>query len=73
MPSAGVKSVRSEAVLRVAEYLGGWWRVARVLRILPRFVRDAAYDLFARNRYRMFGRYDTCPIPAPEVRARFLP
>lgn len=65
-------SLRSEAVLRLASYLGGRWRVAGMLRILPRFLRDAAYDLFARHRYRMFGRYEACKLPAPEVRRRFL-
>jgi predicted DCC family thiol-disulfide oxidoreductase YuxK len=73
--SAGteVVSARSEAVVRIGEYLGRGWGLARVLRIVPRFLRDAGYDLFARFRYRLFGRMDSCPIPAPEVRARFLP
>lgn len=65
-------AARSEAVLRIARYLGGWWRAAGVLRWFPRPVRDWAYDRFARYRYRWFGRYDACPVPAPEVRARFL-
>ena len=66
-------STRSEAVVRIGEYLGHGWGIARLLRIVPRFLRDAGYDLFARFRYRLFGRMDSCPIPAPEVRARFLP
>jgi predicted DCC family thiol-disulfide oxidoreductase YuxK len=70
--SAERVSARSEAVVRIGEYLGNRWRAARLLRILPRFVRDAGYDLFARFRYRLFGRMNTCPIPAPAVRARFL-
>lgn len=65
-------SIRSEAVLRLAAYLGRWWRIAGVLRIVPRFLRNAAYDLFARHRYRFFGRYDACKLPAAEERARFL-
>lgn len=65
-------SVRSEALLRIAEYVGGQWRLLRALRLVPRFLRDAGYDLFARFRYRVFGRFDTCPLPPPEVRARFL-
>jgi predicted DCC family thiol-disulfide oxidoreductase YuxK len=39
---------------------------------VPRFLRDWAYDGFARIRYRVFGRYDSCPIPTPEQRARFI-
>lgn len=63
--------VRSEAVLGIADYLGGAWRAARALRLVPRALRDWGYDLFARFRYRLFGRYDACPVPSPEVRARF--
>ena len=72
---AGVEErlfVRSDAALRIAEYLGGTWRLARPLRLVPRPLRDWGYDLFARYRYRLFGRYDACPVPPPEVRARFL-
>ena len=63
--------VRSDAAIAVAEYLGGGWRAARVLRLLPRSVRDAAYDTVARIRYRVFGRYDSCPVPPAQVRSRF--
>ncbi|MBB2988837.1 putative DCC family thiol-disulfide oxidoreductase YuxK [Mycolicibacterium iranicum] len=65
-------SVKSDAALRVAGYLGGPWRVLRVAGVIPAAIRDALYDGFARIRYRVFGTHDTCPIPAPEVRARFL-
>lgn len=65
-------SARSIGALRVARYLGGAWRLTQVLYVLPRFLRDWAYDVFARHRYRVFGRYDTCPLPSPEHRARFL-
>ena len=65
-------SARSEAVIRIGEYLGHGWGAARLLRIVPRFLRDAGYDLFARFRYRVFGRMDSCPIPSKEIRARFI-
>lgn len=65
--------VRSEAVLRIAEYLGDPWRAARALRLMPRFLRDGLYDLLAAWRYRLFSRYATCPVPDPGVRERFLP
>jgi predicted DCC family thiol-disulfide oxidoreductase YuxK len=65
-------SVRSEAALRVAAYLGGWWKLLLVFRTMPRPLRDFYYDLFARYRYRLFGKYDTCPVPSPEVRSRFI-
>jgi len=65
-------TVRSKAVLAIARYLGGWWRTAAVLGLVPRPVRDWVYDAFARHRYRCFGRYDRCPAPRAEVRSRFL-
>jgi predicted DCC family thiol-disulfide oxidoreductase YuxK len=65
-------SVRSTAALRVASYLGGPWRLALVARILPTSLRDYFYDLFARYRYRLFGKYDSCMLPPKEARARFV-
>lgn len=65
-------AVRSAAVLRVADYLGGPWRLLNAARIIPTPLRDRLYDSFAAIRYRAFGKYDSCPLPAPEVRARFL-
>jgi predicted DCC family thiol-disulfide oxidoreductase YuxK len=62
----------SDAVLRIARHLRAPWRFGRVFAIVPRFLRDAAYRLVARNRYRLFGRKEVCPIPTPETRARFL-
>ncbi|HEX5073443.1 MAG TPA: DCC1-like thiol-disulfide oxidoreductase family protein [Gemmatimonadaceae bacterium] len=64
--------VRSEGALRVARYLGGGWHLTRIVAIVPRSLRDWAYDAFARIRYRVFGKYDSCPIPTPEQRARFI-
>ena len=71
--SAGERiSVRSAGALRLARYLGGPWHIARAVAIVPRFLRDWGYDRFARVRYRVFGRYDSCPIPSPAQRARFI-
>jgi predicted DCC family thiol-disulfide oxidoreductase YuxK len=63
---------QSGAVLRIARYLGGRWRLVLPFRIIPRFLRDAAYATFARYRYRLFGRLPACPIPPPEARERFI-
>ncbi|MCD9006978.1 thiol-disulfide oxidoreductase DCC family protein [Luteimonas sp. XNQY3] len=62
----------SDGVIEVLCRLGGAWRAAVVLRLVPRALRDPAYRLLARNRYRMFGRREACMVPPPEVRARFL-
>ncbi|MGH3725127.1 MAG: thiol-disulfide oxidoreductase DCC family protein [Phycisphaerales bacterium] len=64
--------IRSDAVLCVIDYLGGTRRASLIARLVPRPVRDTLYRLVARTRYRVFGQYDTCPVPPPEVRARFL-
>jgi predicted DCC family thiol-disulfide oxidoreductase YuxK len=64
--------VRSDAALRVARYLGGWWRLALVFRLLPRALRDAGYDLIARHRHRLAGSGPSCLVPGPDVRERFL-
>ena len=64
--------IRSDAALKVAAYLGGFWRLLLAARVIPRGLRDHLYDLFARNRYKLFGKYDSCMLPPPEVRSRFL-
>lgn len=64
---------RSDAALRIARGLGGGWRLLMVLWWLPRPIRDAIYTWVARNRYRWFGRKETCRLPTPGERARFLP
>ncbi len=64
--------IRSDAALKVVSYLGGFWKLCGVFRVLPRGVRDFCYDWFARRRYRWFGKYSTCPVPSREMRSRFL-
>lgn len=63
---------RSDAVLFVAGELGWPWKLARLTRLVPKALRDGAYDVVARSRYRVFGRFDRCLIPDPEFRSRFL-
>jgi predicted DCC family thiol-disulfide oxidoreductase YuxK len=67
-----VAYTRSDAALRIARRLRGPWRLLTALRIVPRPVRDFAYDLVARNRYRWFGRRESCMVPTPQFKARFL-
>lgn len=64
--------LRSTAAIRVARYLRWPWRALVVLWIVPRPLRDWAYRLVATHRYRWFGRKDSCMIPTPEVRRRFV-
>ncbi|PYV59815.1 MAG: thiol-disulfide oxidoreductase [Acidobacteria bacterium] len=64
---------RNDASAAVLEELGGIWRVwGRLIKLFPRHVRDWQYNLIARNRYRLFGRYESCPIPDPTVQHKFL-
>ena len=63
---------RSRAILFAATELGGAWRLVGVLRIIPTPLLDLVYRFVARVRYRVFGRFDTCSIPTPEERTRFL-
>lgn len=67
----GAVYTRSDAALTVLSLLPNW-RWTRVLFLVPRPLRDAAYDLVARNRYRIFGRYDACFVPDAELRDRVL-
>jgi predicted DCC family thiol-disulfide oxidoreductase YuxK len=63
---------RSEAAFRLATYLRAPWQWLRLLRVLPRGLTDWAYDRVARNRYQWFGQQDTCLMPVPEQRERFI-
>jgi predicted DCC family thiol-disulfide oxidoreductase YuxK len=63
---------KSDATLRIAEVLGGIWNVLLVAKLLPHSLRDAAYDLVARNRYRIFGRRTECRLPSAEDQHKFL-
>lgn len=62
----------SDAILRIVDSFGGAWRLLRALRLVPRPLRDAGYRLVARNRYRWFGRRDTCLLPDAATAQRFL-
>ena len=68
----GILYSKSEAVVRISSSLPFPWRLATAGRVIPRPIRDWAYTLVATNRYRWFGRSETCRIPTPEERARFL-
>jgi predicted DCC family thiol-disulfide oxidoreductase YuxK len=68
----GQAYTHSTAALRILKRLGAPWSWFYALIIVPRPLRDRLYKLFARYRYRIFGRKDECMLPSPEVRARFL-
>ena len=63
---------RSDAALRIVHHLNGIWPMLGIFKFLPRLIRDALYNLVALNRYKIFGRTDSCMIPAEGIRARFI-
>jgi predicted DCC family thiol-disulfide oxidoreductase YuxK len=67
----GVATFKSDAALTVLSHLPGW-RWTRVVRLVPQSLRDAVYNLVARNRYRIFGKYDACFIPDASFRERVM-
>ena len=62
----------SSAALRIAKRLDGLWSWNYGFIVVPKPIRDFFYRLFAKHRYRLFGRQDACMMPTPEIRARFL-
>ena len=64
---------RSDAALAILTGLGGAWRAAAWLRVIPRPLRDLVYRGVARYRHRWFGRRESCRVPTPAERDRFLP
>jgi predicted DCC family thiol-disulfide oxidoreductase YuxK len=64
--------LHSEAAFRATSQLTGPARWLSWLGWLPRWITDPVYGLFVRNRYRIFGRRETCLVPSPQVRDRFL-
>jgi predicted DCC family thiol-disulfide oxidoreductase YuxK len=64
--------LRSDAVLEVVSSLGGIYRATAVFWVIPRVLRDAVYRIVARSRYWVFGRSDSCRVPTPDERDRFL-
>lgn len=63
---------KSNAALEIAKHLSGLWPALYIFKIIPPFLRDGIYTWIARNRYRWFGKKDTCMIPTPELKSRFL-
>jgi predicted DCC family thiol-disulfide oxidoreductase YuxK len=64
--------LRSDAALEIVRRLGGFWRLLYIFKIVPRPLRNAVYNLVARNRYRWFGHREECMLPRPEWKERFL-
>jgi predicted DCC family thiol-disulfide oxidoreductase YuxK len=64
--------LRSNAALEITKDLSGLWPLLYTFKIIPAFIRDYFYNLVSKNRYRFFGKRDTCMLPSAEVKARFI-
>jgi predicted DCC family thiol-disulfide oxidoreductase YuxK len=63
---------QSDAAIEVAKHLSGYGTLLRVLSVIPKPVRTRGYAMIANNRYRWFGKQDTCMVPSRDVLDRFL-
>jgi len=63
---------KGDAFLLFAQVLGGIWVVARLGRVIPRPIRDGLYDLVSRHRYQVFGKAESCMLPDPAQRRKFI-
>ncbi|MCC7402261.1 MAG: thiol-disulfide oxidoreductase DCC family protein [Chitinophagaceae bacterium] len=68
----GKAYTRSSGALRVLKELGGKWRLWYACIIVPKFIRDGVYKWIAKNRYKWFGKKETCMTPAADLKERFL-
>lgn len=64
--------IKSTAALKIAKELKRGWQIFYVFIIIPTFLRNFIYDLIAKNRYRWFGKKESCMVPTPELKAKFF-
>lgn len=64
--------VKSTAALKIMKDFGGLWKISQLGFLFPEVVRNFIYDFIAKNRYNWFGKKETCMIPTPELKAKFL-
>jgi predicted DCC family thiol-disulfide oxidoreductase YuxK len=63
---------KSQAILKIINVLGGWFLLFKIANILPKYILDLIYDYVALNRYKWFGKKESCILPNPEIRVKFL-
>ena len=64
--------VKAAAALKIMKEFSGFWKLMQVFTILPNSFNNIFYDYIARNRYKWYGKKDSCMIPTPELKAKFL-
>lgn len=63
---------KSQAALEIAKHLGGFWHFGTIFRVIPTGISNTLYDYIAKNRYKWYGKKESCMIPTPELKAKFL-
>lgn len=63
---------KSSAIIEIAKNFGGLWKLIPIFRIVPIFISDRIYDYVAKNRYNWYGKKESCMIPTPELKSKFL-
>jgi len=63
---------KSAAALEIAKNLGGFWHLGTVFRVIPTGISNQVYDYIAKNRYKWYGKKDSCMVPSPELESKFL-
>ena len=63
---------KAEATLIIAKELGGWISLLSIFSILPTFIQNFGYDIVAKNRYKWYGKKESCMLPTPEISSKFL-
>ncbi len=63
---------KSDAALEIARNFGGFWNLTTVFKIIPSMLRNPVYDYIARNRYKWYGKKESCWIPTAELKSKFL-
>ncbi len=68
----GIVFYKSDAIIEIAKKMTGWPQLLKYGYLFPKFLRDRIYDLIAKNRYYLFGKQASCPIPSTDVKKRYL-
>jgi predicted DCC family thiol-disulfide oxidoreductase YuxK len=69
---SGKIHIKSSAIIKIISQLKGVWKLGMILFVVPAFLRNLIYDWIAKKRYLWFGKNDTCYVPQPEFKSRFL-
>lgn len=63
---------KSDAALRIGKELKGFYKLSMLLFVFPKFIRNSVYDYVAKNRYNWFGKKESCWLPTPELKEKFI-